>query len=905
MSAPRFLLLLLCGAAVAAPASPALAAPPVSSVAPSISGTAARTKHLTAAPGTWTPAGATFTYQWQRDTGTGWTAIAGATSGTYTLTGGDVDALVRVRVTARNVDGSTSADSPATATVASMPPVNAVTPAVSGTLKRASQLTVTSGTWTPTGAAIAYQWQRDTGTGWTDIAGATTSRLTLTAADVGAVVRAKVTGTNVDGATVVTSAATGTIQPAPPEALTAPVVSGAATTGSNLTATPGAWTPAGSTFTYQWQRDDGTGWTNISGATTAAYRLAQADVDARVRVEVTASNPDGTQTRASAPSTTVIETPANADAPTITGTLMDTETLTADPGDWTPAGATFTYRYEWLRCPATATAVTSSCAVVASTPMPTYTLVAADVTRPMAVRVIATQQGASAIATSALTAVVQGRPLTNSAKPSVVLVNGVARVQEQLRATTGTWSVPTTSISFQWQRCDASDATQCTDIPNAKSVVYVPVDADVGSTISVKATAVSPGRTLTVASDPTSAVAPLPAPSNSAVPVITGTAQRLQTVRVSNNGTWAPRPAGYTFQWLRCDATGSSCDPIDGAVSSGYVLQSADVGATVRAVITARNAAGSATAQSAPTAVVSGLAPANVSLPTINGTKQVGKAMSVSLGTWTGARDTVYTYVWQRCSDTTLSDCSTISGANKATYVAATGDADKRVRVIVTGTNADGSATATSAVTPAVLPAAPVNAALPRVTGTPTVGETLTAQTGTWTNPVTTKLTRFYRCTSTCTAVGTLGQTTYVLTTADAGRRIRVTETATGPGGTTTVWASTTLGPVASATTGAALISAGNAVALRTSTGTKVGVASASSSANVRAAAGRPARTAVSFIRSRAAKGTWRAWVCVAPTAGEDLPPCTKPVKLRAGRAVKLGALPGRKIQVVVSRAKR
>lgn len=905
MSAVRLLVVLLCGMAVAIPAPAAVAAPPVSSVAPSISGTPARTKRLTADPGTWTPAGATFTYQWQRDDGTGWTAIAGATSGSYTLNGGDVGAVVRVRVTARNVDGSTSADAPATATVASMPPVNAVMPVVSGTLKRASQLTVTSGTWTPTGVSLAYQWQRDPGTGWADIPGATAARLTLTAADVGAAVRAKVTATNVDGSTVVTSVPTGAIQPAPPEVLTAPAVSGVATTGSNLTATSGAWTPAGPTIAYQWQRDDGTGWTNISGATSATYRLAQADVDARVRVQVTASNPDGTQTSVSAASATVIETPDNTDPPSITGTLMDTNTLTADPGDWTPAGATFTYRYEWLRCPATATAVTSACAVVSSTPTPTYTLVVADVTRPMAVRVVATQQGASGTATSALTSVVQGRPLTNSAKPTVELVNGVARVQEPLRATTGTWSVPTTSIAFQWQRCDATDATQCTDIPNAKSVAYTPVDADVGSTISVKATAVSPGRTLTVASDPTTAVAPLPAPSNSAVPEITGTAQRLQTVRVSSNGTWAPRPAGYAFQWLRCDATGASCTPIDGAVSSGYVLQSADVGSTVRASVTARNAAGSATAQSAPTAVVTGLAPANVSLPTINGTKQVGKAMSVALGTWTGARDTIYTYVWQRCSDTTLSDCATIDGANKATYVAASGDADKRVRVIVTGTNADGSATATSSVTPAVLPAAPVNSALPRLSGTPTVGETLTAQTGTWTNPVTTKQTRFYRCTSTCTAVGTLGQTSYVLTSADAGRRIRITETATGPGGTTTVWASTTLGPVASATTGAALMSAGTATTVRTATGTRVGVASASAGAEVRSAARRPAGTAVTFTRSRTAKGTWRAWLCAAPAPGADLPPCTTPVKLRAGKAVRLGAVAGRRVQVVVSRSRR
>lgn len=894
-------------AATSASVGPVATSPPTADVTPTVTGTAQRMQKLTATAGTWSPSGATFTYQWQRDPGTGWVNISAATATTYTLAAADVNAKVRVVVTAKNVDGSVSAASAATDTVAPLLPTAAVTPVITGTLKRASQLSVSTGTWTPSGATLAYQWQRDLGegAGWENIPAAITTKYTLTSTDIGAIIRARVTATNSDGSTVAYTAATTEIQPAPPAPLTAPAVSGTMTTGSTLTTTAGTWTPTGPTYAYQWQRDDGSGWQDISGATAATYTLVLADAGSRIRSKITATNVDGATANTSAQTAVIIETPANTAAPTISGTLMDTYTLTADPGTWTPSGATFTYKYQWLRCPVGASVISSSCAVVATTTTPTYTLVAADVTRPMAVRVTATQQGASGIAASALTSPVEGRPLDNTSKPAITLVNALTQVQEPLKGSSGTWSVPTTAIAYQWRRCDATDPTVCTDITNAKSVSYTPVAADAGSKLVLKVTATSPGRTTTVTSDPTDVVAPLPPPANKTVPTITGVAQRLQALRVTGNGTWSAYPTGFAYQWLRCDAAGDNCDPIDGAIASGYTLVLADVGKTIRLSVTARNAAGTGTAVSAQSAVVGAVPPANVTLPSIAGTKQVGKAMSVTLGTWSGGRDTTFTYAWQRCSDGTASDCTAIDGATKATYVAVAADAGKRLRVVVTGTNPDGSATATTAVTTAILPAAPVNSVLPKVTGTATVGQTLTAESGTWANPVTTKQIRFYRCTTTCAAVGTLGQTSYVLTTLDAGKRIRITETATGPGGTATVWASTIIGPIASATSGSALLSAGGSVSVKTAKGQVVGLASATTAAAPRAAAGAAsagAQTVVSVKRAARVKGTWKAWACAVPVAGEELPPCTKPVKLKAGKAVKVTPLPGRKVHVVVAR---
>jgi hypothetical protein len=61
----------------------------------------------------------------------------------------------------------------------------------------------------------------------------------------------------------------------------------------------------------------------------------------------------------------------------------------------------------------------------------------------------------------------------------------------------------------------------------------------------------------------------------------------------------------FGFSWRRCDAQGNSCSAISGATSNEYVVQSGDVGRTLRVRVTARNNDGSRTETSAQTAVVS------------------------------------------------------------------------------------------------------------------------------------------------------------------------------------------------------------------------------------------------------------------------------------------------------------
>jgi len=187
-------------------------------------------------------------------------------------------------------------------------------------------------------------------------------------------------------------------------------------------------------------------------------------------------------------------------------------------------------------------------------------------------------------------------------------------------------------------------------------------------------------------------------PKNTARPVISGTPQVGQTL-TATPGTWSGS-ASFAYQWQRCDSAGANCADILGATGQSYAVADADGGATIRVVVTAQNAYGSATAASAPTAVVPVGTPANTSPPTISGSPQVGQTLTAGTGSWTG-NPTSFSFQWQRC-DAGGASCVVISGATAGTYVLGSADLGSTVRVAVTARNSVGEATAVSAPTSVV-----------------------------------------------------------------------------------------------------------------------------------------------------------------------------------------------------------
>ena len=200
-------------------------------------------------------------------------------------------------------------------------------------------------------------------------------------------------------------------------------------------------------------------------------------------------------------------------------------------------------------------------------------------------------------------------------------------------------------------------------------------------------------------------------PVNTTDPSLSGTARDGQALTL-DDGDWSGTPALVpAYQWQRCDASGNACADIAGETGLSYALQGADVGHTVRAVVTVTNAWGEASEAADPSAVVLAAPPAVTIDPSVTGTAVDGQTVSADPGVWAGTGPVDFTYQWLRC-DLDGTNCTDIAGATDEDYTLTSDDADHGIRVEVTGTNAAGSATGTS-------PVAAVNALAPQNTAPP------------------------------------------------------------------------------------------------------------------------------------------------------------------------------------------
>ena len=210
--------------------------------------------------------------------------------------------------------------------------------------------------------------------------------------------------------------------------------------------------------------------------------------------------------------------------------------------------------------------------------------------------------------------------------------------------------------------------------------------------------------------------------------------------------------------------------------------------AGVLAVTALLPSGGSATAKAPPKATGE---------PRISGTAIERNTLTASNGSFSGTGPFNYTYRWLRCPASggggNGEDCSAISGATFKRYTVRAADVGRRLRVRVTAANSEGSASATSNATGVVVSAstagAPRNATAPSIAGTAQVGQTLTADTGSWTGAQPFTFTyRWRRCDRTgasCADISTATAKTYVLTAADLDTTLRVRVAARNSRGST------------------------------------------------------------------------------------------------------------------------
>jgi hypothetical protein len=339
------------------------------------------------------------------------------------------------------------------------------------------------------------------------------------------------------------------------------------------------------------------------------------------------------------------------------------------------------YAYQWRRCNASGV----NCADISSATASVYTLVYADAGSTTRVVVTASNAYGNSAATSSQTVVAAGLPPANTVLPAI---SGVTGQGQTLSASNGSWTNLPTSYAYQWRRCDGAGAS-CADIATATANTYLLVLADVGSTIRVVVTATSTYGDSSPATSSQTVVVGV-APANTALPTISGTTTQGQTLTAAN-GSWDNVPTSFAYQWRRCDGSGASCANISSATASTYALVLADVGSTIRVVVTASNTSGSSSpATSDQTAVIAGLPPANTALPTISGATTVGLTLAASNGSWANTPPTSYAYQWRRCNSLGAS-CVDIASATSGSYLLVSGDGGFTIRVVVIATNPYGA----------------------------------------------------------------------------------------------------------------------------------------------------------------------------------------------------------------------
>ena len=550
----------------------------------------------------------------------------------------------------------------------------------------------------PNGLDTTYYWQYGTSTAYGSQtapvdAGAgslpTAASATLTGLTPSTTYHYRLVAGNADG-TIYGYDYTLTTGPAtqvPPTNSGAPGVTGTAEQGLKLTAAVGSWSPSGLSYGYQWQvSSGGSSWAN-SGATASTYTVPGADLGDDIRVQVTASNAYGSATATSAAAGPVASgAPSATAAPGVSGGTQRSDVLSASAGSWSGAGVL--YSYHWQRSADGANWVTISGAT-----SPSYTLAQADEGDYLRVLVTASNPYGNASAASAATAAVTAFPPANTAAP---LISGAASRGSVLKATAGSWSGPGLAIAYQWQRNSGGGFT---NIHGATASSYTLAVADEGATIRVVVTAANVDGSAQEVSN-ASGVVTHSAPVDSAAPSISGTAGRGDTL-TGGDGTWGGSGTTLTGQWQRSSNNGSSWTDIPGATALTYKPTVADEGDRVRYQVTGTNADGHVTASSPASAAVDATPPANTAAPKLTGTARRSSTLTVNAGTWRGVGNT-YTYRWERSSDGGA-NWTTISGATGSTRTVATADRGCKLRVVVTATNADGTAIATTSAT-AVVP---------------------------------------------------------------------------------------------------------------------------------------------------------------------------------------------------------
>jgi hypothetical protein len=341
------------------------------------------------------------------------------------------------------------------------------------------------------------------------------------------------------------------------------------------------------------------------------------------------------------------------------------------------------------------------------------------------------------------------------------------------------------TASYQWQ--SSTDAVLWNNISGATSATYVLQLAQAGTYIRAQVFQTKSGYTAVLANTASTAVVPVLNLTNTVAPAVTG-AWTAGTSISASTGSWSTSGT-YTYQW-QSSSDNSTWADIASATSSSYTLTSSEASKYVRVQVINTSSTGSGVAYSIARSKVG--APYNTALPAITGTIKVGSAQTVSTGTWSNS-PTAYSYQWQKSADGI--SWVNLSEETASTYTPTFDVANLQIRVSVGAGNAIDTATVTTSIISGFLP--PQATAIPAITGTKTVGQTLTSSSGTWPGTSDSYVYQWQKSSDngvTWTNIAGATASTYVLVAADAGYQIRSQVSLTVNAGSSSAYSLPTVG---------------------------------------------------------------------------------------------------------------
>jgi len=313
----------------------------------------------------------------------------------------------------------------------------------------------------------------------------------------------------------------------------------------------------------------------------------------------------------------------------------------------------------------------------------------------------------------------------NSLAPSVT---GIARTGETLSTSTGTWSGSPTAYAYQWKRSLTSNGLY-SDIPTATSSTYLVPESDVGYYIKAAVVASNvAGSSSAVLSSQTSVVVDI-APTNTAIPVITGTARTGATLTASN-GSWTGSPTSYSYQWKRATTSSGTYSNIGLATSRTYELTDTDIGKYIKVAVSAINSAGTSTAVlSAATSAVVDLADSVVPTTTSPVATATGFTFSISnfSSSYTYALTTTKGSVSRSTEDVTVTGLD--AGESATVTISVTRTNYKPASKMVTGSAVPATTTTTAAPALSIVIQAPVTTVATGQNSVATIAPTTTTTT--------------------------------------------------------------------------------------------------------------------------------------------------------------------------------